>query len=83
MEQTDAQRVSALTTTITPTTAGSFNFFGHVTYAPQTFTYQNIAKLLTHFCKNYKFKRIYSLISDSFKLFNMNISNHLNENRKV
>ena len=44
-----AQRVSAATITILPITVGSYldlNCFGHVTYAPQTRTFQNIAKPL-------------------------------------
>ena len=46
-----AQRVSALTTTILPTTAGTYqglNWFGHGIKGMQINTYQNIAKLLTH-----------------------------------
>ena len=46
----NAQRVGALTTTILPITASTYhgsNNFGPVIYAPETSTYQNIAKLLT------------------------------------
>ena len=44
----NAQRVSALTTTILPTTSGTFrglNNFGHEIYAPQTSTCLNIGNL--------------------------------------
>ena len=47
MKWSNAQCVNTPTTTILPTTAGTFhglNCFGHVIYAPQTNTYPNIAK---------------------------------------
>ena len=47
----NVQHVSTPTTTILPTTAGTFhslNSFRHVIYTLQTNTYWNIAKLLTH-----------------------------------
>ena len=47
----NAQSVSAPTTTILPITLGTYhgmNCFSHMIYMPQTSTYQNIAKLLTH-----------------------------------
>ena len=44
----NAQRVSTPITTILPTTAGGFNGFGQGIYAPLIWTYQNIARLLTH-----------------------------------
>ena len=48
-----AQRVSAPTTTILPTTAVSLHgliYFGHWIYAPQTSIYQNTAKSETRRC---------------------------------
>ena len=47
----NVQRVCAPTTTILATMVGTsngLNWFGHMIYVPQTNTYQNNAKLLTH-----------------------------------
>ena len=61
-EWCNAQRVSAPTTMILPTTEGTFNrccnFFDHVIFSPQISTYQHRAKLLTH----------PSILSSSFSL---------------
>ena len=51
IEWSNAQYISTLTTIILPSTAGNYhslNCFTHMICMPQTSTYQNIAKSLTH-----------------------------------
>ena len=53
MEWSNTHHASTPITTILSTTVSTYhglNYFGHMVYAPQTSTYQNIAKLLTHPC---------------------------------
>ena len=56
-ERSNIQCVSAPTTTILPTSVHLFHHglycFGHVIYALQIKTYQNILKLLSHPCNNF------------------------------
>ena len=59
--------VSAPTTIILPTTVNTFqslNCFGRVIYMPQTSTYQNIEKLLTHPRINNKYLKLQLFIKD-------------------